>query len=392
MATTTSHDRRPATARPTRADVRRHHGPGRRGRCAHLRRRRRVPEHPPGRLRSGQRRDQRRGADQLRRPPRHHLRARRHLRAERHRPRRVPRWRDAPPDRQRSLGLGVHRPGRRRRHHDAVRGARRLRAGAVGGRVRQPARHRCDQRAVGAAQLRVRRAVPVDRRRPARPLPSRCRGRHHPGGVRATGTDRRRAARPRDHRRSGHRRRRRHAGVRSRRDRLPDLAGLPGHDRAPPRPLRTRPTSPPDHLAVADDLPTTPTATPTFDPPTIAGEQFEQLDQAWNRADGAAFGSRSSPTTPTSSTSAAPTTRVRSPSERVTRRSSTPSTRAAPSPTASTSPGTIGPGCIVAVVASTLDAPSGPLRGSTRSRITAVLTDEGDRWTIAAFQNTLVQE
>ena len=51
---------------------------------------------------------------------------------------------------------------------------------------------------------------------------------------------------------------------------------------------------------------------------------------------------------------------------------------------------TIMPGCIVAVVTSTLDAPSGPLQGINQSRITAVLTEEGGRWSIIAFQNTLV--
>ena len=48
------------------------------------------------------------------------------------------------------------------------------------------------------------------------------------------------------------------------------------------------------------------------------------------------------------------------------------------------------PGCIVAVVTSTLDAPSGPLQGVNQSKITAVFTQEGDRWSIMAFQNTLV--
>jgi uncharacterized protein (TIGR02246 family) len=50
----------------------------------------------------------------------------------------------------------------------------------------------------------------------------------------------------------------------------------------------------------------------------------------------------------------------------------------------------VAPGCIVAVVTSTLDAPSGPLRGVNQSRITAVMTEEGGEWSIVAFQNTLV--
>ena len=50
----------------------------------------------------------------------------------------------------------------------------------------------------------------------------------------------------------------------------------------------------------------------------------------------------------------------------------------------------VAPGCIVAVVTSTLDAPSGPLQGVNQSRITAVITEEGGQWSIVGFQNTLV--
>ena len=50
----------------------------------------------------------------------------------------------------------------------------------------------------------------------------------------------------------------------------------------------------------------------------------------------------------------------------------------------------ITPGCIVAVVTSTLDAPSGPLQGVNQSRITAVFTEQDGRWSILAFHNTLV--
>jgi uncharacterized protein (TIGR02246 family) len=50
----------------------------------------------------------------------------------------------------------------------------------------------------------------------------------------------------------------------------------------------------------------------------------------------------------------------------------------------------VAPGCIVAVVTSTLDAPSGPLRGVNQSKITTVITEHGGRWSIVAFQNTLV--
>jgi hypothetical protein len=45
-------------------------------------------------------------------------------------------------------------------------------------------------------------------------------------------------------------------------------------------------------------------------------------------------------------------------------------------------------GVVVAVATATLDAPSGPLRGVNRSRMTAVIADEG----ITAFHNTLVSD
>ena len=133
------------------------------------------------------------------------------------------------------------------------------------------------------------------------------------------------------------------------------------------------------------------TATPTFDAPTIVGHQFGHLAQAWNRADGASFASGFAADAEfvdirgahhhgaiavgeghqaifdTIYAGSSVAYRVEAARE-------------------------IGPGCVVAVVAATLDAPTGPLRGINRSRITVVLTDEGDRWTIAAFHNTLAQE
>ncbi len=51
---------------------------------------------------------------------------------------------------------------------------------------------------------------------------------------------------------------------------------------------------------------------------------------------------------------------------------------------------TITPGHIVAVVTSTLDAPSGPLEGVNQSRITVVMAEQDNQWSIVAFQNTLV--
>ena len=50
---------------------------------------------------------------------------------------------------------------------------------------------------------------------------------------------------------------------------------------------------------------------------------------------------------------------------------------------------TVAPATAVAVLGATLESPSGPLAGTNRSRITAVLTRDGDDWAIAAFHNTL---
>jgi uncharacterized protein (TIGR02246 family) len=50
------------------------------------------------------------------------------------------------------------------------------------------------------------------------------------------------------------------------------------------------------------------------------------------------------------------------------------------------------PGCIVATASATLDAPSGPMFGTSQSRITAVVVPRGDGWAITAFHNTLVLE
>src|SRR4051812_32033994 len=47
-------------------------------------------------------------------------------------------------------------------------------------------------------------------------------------------------------------------------------------------------------------------------------------------------------------------------------------------------------GFIIAIVASTLDAPHGPLKGRHEARMTAVLVADDRGWRITAFHNTLV--
>jgi uncharacterized protein (TIGR02246 family) len=49
-------------------------------------------------------------------------------------------------------------------------------------------------------------------------------------------------------------------------------------------------------------------------------------------------------------------------------------------------------GGILAIATSTLDAPSGPLQGIHTARFTMVIVEQGDDWVITAFHNTLVAE
>ena len=49
----------------------------------------------------------------------------------------------------------------------------------------------------------------------------------------------------------------------------------------------------------------------------------------------------------------------------------------------------ISPGCVVAVVAATLDAPHGPLQGINHARYTLTIVATDGEWQINAFQNTL---
>jgi uncharacterized protein (TIGR02246 family) len=51
----------------------------------------------------------------------------------------------------------------------------------------------------------------------------------------------------------------------------------------------------------------------------------------------------------------------------------------------------IADGTVLAIVGATLDAPTGPLQGVNRSRITAVITEDAERLSITAFHNTLVR-
>lgn len=48
------------------------------------------------------------------------------------------------------------------------------------------------------------------------------------------------------------------------------------------------------------------------------------------------------------------------------------------------------PDAILGIVESTLDAPTGPLRGVHRSTATALVVRDGDAWKLRSFHNTLV--
>jgi uncharacterized protein (TIGR02246 family) len=50
----------------------------------------------------------------------------------------------------------------------------------------------------------------------------------------------------------------------------------------------------------------------------------------------------------------------------------------------------VGPGVVVALVHSTMTAPTGPMQGVNQARMTMVIVEQGDRWAVTAFHNTLV--
>ena len=131
--------------------------------------------------------------------------------------------------------------------------------------------------------------------------------------------------------------------------------------------------------------------TTTCDPTTIATARFAEIEDAWNRADGPAFGAEFADDTDFvdirgahhrgdgaaigfghqaifDSIYAGSTVRYHVDVAR-----------------------TIAPGTVLAVATSTLDAPSGPLQGVHHSRITAVLVEQDGRWAITAFHNTVVE-
>jgi uncharacterized protein (TIGR02246 family) len=138
-------------------------------------------------------------------------------------------------------------------------------------------------------------------------------------------------------------------------------------------------------------MPTTAQTTdrPTTAPAAIAAATFDLLEQAWNRGDGAAFGAEF--------TDDADFVDIRGTHHRgrvaitvghqaifdsiylgSTVRYAVETTRP------------LQPGSIIAVVGARLDAPTGPMAGRHRSRLTATFVEQDGRWAIATFHNTLV--
>jgi uncharacterized protein (TIGR02246 family) len=136
---------------------------------------------------------------------------------------------------------------------------------------------------------------------------------------------------------------------------------------------------------------TTDIATTHFDPMAIASTLFQRMQHAWNDADGAAFGEVFADDTDFVHILGV---HLRGDGDFIGRshqeifdtiyagsavRYQVDMARQ------------VAPGCVVAVVTSTLNAPVGPLPGVNQSRITAVITQDGGRWTVTAFHNTLVR-
>ena len=133
------------------------------------------------------------------------------------------------------------------------------------------------------------------------------------------------------------------------------------------------------------------TATPTENHTALATSFLEKLEQAWNAADGAAFGALFAEESDFVNVRgehhrgsahigrghqgifdtiyAGSTVRYRLKLARE-----------------------LAPGVIMAVASATLDVPAGPLKGIHNSRFTMLIVEQGDDWRIAAFHNTFVAE
>jgi len=131
------------------------------------------------------------------------------------------------------------------------------------------------------------------------------------------------------------------------------------------------------------------TTTTTTDFTAIAARIFQQLEDAWNAADGAAFG--------THFTDDSDFVNIRGEHHRgavaighghqAIFDTIYAGSRVEYRPESARS---VAPGIIVALAGATLEVPAGPLAGVLEARMTVVITDQGGRWLVTAFHNTLV--
>ena len=133
------------------------------------------------------------------------------------------------------------------------------------------------------------------------------------------------------------------------------------------------------------------TATPTETNTALASTFLEKLEQAWNAADGAAFGALFA--------DESDFVNVRGEHHR----GATAIARGHQGIFDTIYAGStvryrlelaraLAPGTVMAVASATLDVPGGPLKGTHNSRMTIVIVEQGDDWRIAAFHNTFVAE
>ncbi|HEX4698873.1 MAG TPA: SgcJ/EcaC family oxidoreductase [Actinomycetes bacterium] len=126
----------------------------------------------------------------------------------------------------------------------------------------------------------------------------------------------------------------------------------------------------------------------TGSPETIAADQLARLERAWNTSDGAAFGAAFA--------GDSEFVDIRGGHHRGATAIAEGHQVLFDAVYAGSSIGyrletarQVAPGCIVAVAEARLDVPSGPVPGTHRSRLSAVICGADGGWSIAAFHNTL---
>ena len=122
----------------------------------------------------------------------------------------------------------------------------------------------------------------------------------------------------------------------------------------------------------------------------VMGELFAELEQAWNRADGARYGAVFTDDADFvdirgvhHSGSRAIAGGHQAIFDSIYKGSTVQYTVRAVAPVAD--------GCLLGLIEATLDAPIGPLAGVNRSTASAIAVDDGGTWRMRLFHNTLVQ-